>query len=169
MGKLYSKMLVTAEKAGTFHAACDLAAFISEKFPPETVDFLFIHEDLSSIGPELGNELKKFQERTKHLSVATDQSFREGNFQRGTLEMASHFGAEIIICGADNKTRRFWNGSQTYQLLKEAHCPVISIQSPMRRQAISKIVVPIDSSFETRQKLSAAKRAYWAARKAAHA
>lgn len=156
MGKLYNKMLVTAEKAGTFHAACDMAAFLSEKFPPETVDFLFINEELSGFGPELGQEVRLFQERTKSLGINVEQSFREGNFHRGTLEMANHFGAEIILCGADNITRRFWNGSQTYKLLREAKCPVISIQNPMRRKSIERILVPIDSSTETRQKIPTA-------------
>ncbi len=158
METVFNKLLVTSEKADTFPAACDFIEFMIAHNKPKEVDFMFINDDLSHLKEEVKERIKECINLMHSKDIMTEHSFRQGNFHRGIIDMAQYSGTDLIICGAElvKGFRRFWNGSETYKLIKDAPCYVVSLQKPMKRQSIKKIVLPIDSTQETRQKVPAA-------------
>ena len=62
----------------------------------------------------------------------------------------------LVIAGTHGVSgfEEFWIGSNAYRIVTTAPCPVITIRSDFKfKKDINKIVLPIDSSLETRQKL----------------
>ncbi len=158
METIFNKLLVTSEKADTFPAACGFIEFMITCNKPQEVDFMFINEDLSHLNQEVKERVKQCINLMHNKDIMTEHSYRQGNFHRGIIDMAQYSATDLIICGAElvKGFRRFWNGSETYKLIKAAPCYVVSIQKPMKRQSIKKIVLPIDTTQETRQKVPAA-------------
>ncbi len=158
MEKIFKKILVTSEKADTFPVACEFAEFMLSKNIPDELDFLFVNEDLSHYNDEVKGRVKDCINLMHSKGIMTEHSYTQGNFHRGTIDMAKHNESDLIICGAElvKGFRRFWNGSETYKLMKSSPCYVISVQKPMKRPEIKNIILPIDSSEETRQKVPAA-------------
>ncbi len=158
METIFNKLLVTSERADTFPAACGFIEFMITFNKPQEVDFVFINEDLSHLNLEVKERIKQCINEMHNNDIMTEHSFRQGNFHRGIIDMAKYSAIDLIVCGAElvKGFRRFWNGSETYKLIKAAPCYVVSIQKPMKRQSIKKIVLPIDSTQETRQKVPAA-------------
>ncbi|MSQ78104.1 MAG: universal stress protein [Flavobacteriaceae bacterium] len=158
MEQLFKKILVTSEKANTFPVACEFAEFLLTKTLPDELDFLFVNEDLSHYNEEVKGRVKDCINLMHSKGIMTEHSFRQGNFHHGTIDMATHNESDLIICGAElvKGFRRFWNGSETYKLMKASPCYVISVQKPMKRFGIKNIIIPVDSSGETRQKVPAA-------------
>jgi nucleotide-binding universal stress UspA family protein len=154
----FKKILVTAERAETFPAACDFVELLVKYNKPTDVGFLFTNDDLEHFGGDVKVRVAACEDQMHAIGIATEHTFKHGNFHRGAINLAQNFGAELIICGAELVTgfRRFWNGSETYKLIKSAPCYVVSLQKQLKRPEIKKIVLPIDSSQETRQKVPAA-------------
>ncbi len=81
---------------------------------------------------------------------------RKGKVHLEIANQAKYSDAEIIITGTHGVTgfEEFWIGSNAYRLVTYTPCPVITIRTDFKfKETINKIVLPIDSSLETRQKL----------------
>lgn len=158
MEPVFNKLLVTSEKADTFPAACGFIEHFVTRNKPQEVDFMFINDDLSHLDEMIRKRVKDCISYMHSMDIMTEHSFRQGNFHRGIIDMAHYASTDLIVCGAEliKGMRRFWNGSETYKLIKAAPCYVLSIQKPMKRDTIKNIVLPIDSTQETRQKVPAA-------------
>jgi nucleotide-binding universal stress UspA family protein len=69
---------------------------------------------------------------------------------------AKYVDAELVIAGTHGVSgfEEFWIGSNAYRIVTYAPCPVITVRTNYEfKEKISKIVLPIDSSLETRQKV----------------
>jgi nucleotide-binding universal stress UspA family protein len=81
---------------------------------------------------------------------------RKGKVHHEIANQAKYSDAELVIAGTHGVTgfEEFWIGSNAYRIVTYAPCPVITIRTGFEfKNRISKIIVPIDSSVETRQKL----------------
>lgn len=81
---------------------------------------------------------------------------RKGKVHQEIANQAKYSDAELIITGTHGVTgfEEFWIGSNAYRLVTYTPCPVITIRTDFKfKETINKIVLPIDSSLETRQKL----------------
>lgn len=75
-------------------------------------------------------------------------------------EIASHakaINASLIIAGTHGVTgyEEFWIGSNAYRIVSYAPCPVITVRYDflIKGSGVNNIVLPIDSSADTRQKI----------------
>ena len=155
---MFKNLLITAESAGTFEAACDFADIMMEYTQPAEVNFLYIDDDLSAFNEALKVRVRNAMDQYMRQGTNVDLIFKHGNFQKGTMDCAVSHHTDLVICGAEliNGFRRFWNGSKTYRFIKSSPCFVISVQKSLTRKQLRKIVLPIDSSTETWQKVPAA-------------
>ena len=48
---------------------------------------------------------------------------------------------------------KLWVGSNAYRVASAAPCPVITIRETFEKETFSRILVPLDNSKETRQKI----------------
>jgi nucleotide-binding universal stress UspA family protein len=85
-----------------------------------------------------------------------DVLFRKGRVYQEVTKAARQIGADLIFVGTHGVSgfEQYWIGSNAYRIVTQAPCPVVSIRSDFRfKDSLKNILLPIDSSLETRQKL----------------
>lgn len=81
---------------------------------------------------------------------------RDGKVHKEIVNQAKYHDAHLIVAGTHGSSgfEEFWIGSNAYKIVTYAPCPVITIR---RDEAVDKnidsIVLPLDSSRQTRQKV----------------
>ena len=81
---------------------------------------------------------------------------RKGKVYQEIAKTARHLQAELIFAGTHGVTgfEQFWIGSNAYRITTSAPCPVITVRPDFpTEQDINNILLPLDSSLETKQKL----------------
>jgi nucleotide-binding universal stress UspA family protein len=109
------------------------------------------------------NEAKKrFDEivvsysRRMGKSLKMEYKLRKGKIYHEVDIVAKNSGAGLIVTGAHGISgfEEYWIGSNAYKIVTYAGCPVITVRHDFPiRKGISRIIVPVDSSSETIQKL----------------
>ena len=100
-------------------------------------------EIITRYGPMLtGGEISyKIRKGKPHIEIANQ---------------AKYIDASLVIAGTHGVTgfEEFWIGSNAYRIVTYSPCPVITIRTDFDfKPEIKKIVLPIDDSLETRQKV----------------
>ncbi len=104
--------------------------------------------------------LKELKEKhSKSLKPGIlDYKVRKGKVYIEIAQLAKSIDADIILTGTHGVSgfEEFWIGSNAYRIVTSAPCPVITLRFDFKVRDIKKIVIPIDSSQETRQKIPVA-------------
>ncbi len=82
---------------------------------------------------------------------------RNGKVYKEIANQAKYHDADLIVAGTHGTSGfdEFWMGSNAYKLVANAQCPVITLRSfSNEEKKIKKILLPIDSTRQTRQKIS---------------
>lgn len=100
-------------------------------------------EIISKYGPTLkeGEITYKIRKGKPHIEIANQAKYND---------------AMMVVAGTHGVTgfEEFWIGSNAYRIVTYAPCPVITIRADFNFQPdIKKIVLPIDDTLETRQKV----------------
>jgi nucleotide-binding universal stress UspA family protein len=105
---------------------------------------------------------KRFEEiianysRRMGKNLKMDYKLRKGKIYHEVDILAKNEGAGLIITGSHGISgyEEYWIGSNAFKIVTYATCPVITVRHdfPLRK-SIQRILVPIDSSPETIQKL----------------
>jgi len=106
-----------------------------------------IADNFDELTEKYGNGLKEGEISYK---------IRKGKVHLEIANQAKYSDAMLVIAGTHGVSgfEEFWIGSNAYRIVTTAPCPVITIRSDFKfEKDINKIVLPIDSSLETRQKL----------------
>ena len=85
-----------------------------------------------------------------------DFMIREGKVYKEIVNQAKESDAWLIVAGTHGSSgfEEFWIGSNANRIVTAAPCPVITIRAGVNvGRNLVKIVVPMDSSMETRQKI----------------
>lgn len=118
-----------------------------------------IYSDTSS---ELIDEVKgQFEKliakyKTELPENKIDYIIREGKIYREIIDEALEAGSMVIVMGTHGSSgfEQFWIGSNANKLISLSSVPVITIRAGISvSRLLSCIVVPIDSTLETRQKV----------------
>jgi nucleotide-binding universal stress UspA family protein len=99
-------------------------------------------------------ELKeKYQKNLKKGNL--DFKVRKGKVYIEIANQAKSAGTDIIVAGTHGVSgfEEFWIGSNAYRIVTSAPCPVITLRHDFKVKEIDTIVIPIDSTQETRQKI----------------
>ncbi|KAF0204058.1 MAG: UspA domain-containing [Bacteroidetes bacterium] len=82
---------------------------------------------------------------------------RKGKVYQEMANQAKINNASLIIAGTHGVTgyEEFWIGSNAYKIVSYAPCPVVTVRYDfdMREDGIKSIVLPIDSTLDTREKV----------------
>jgi len=81
---------------------------------------------------------------------------RKGKVYTEVAMLARQIEASLIFAGTHGVSgyERYWIGSNAYRIVTSAPCPVITVRSDFEfNSELKRILVPIDSSAESRQKL----------------
>lgn len=78
-----------------------------------------------------------------------------GNIAGQIVETAEKIKADIIVMGTHgiSGVAEFFAGSNAYKVVTQASCPVLTVQKHATRKGFKNIVLPIDDSHASRQKV----------------
>jgi len=109
------------------------------------------------------NEAKKRFEELLHLfhrklskGIKMEYKLRKGKVYHEVDNLARNLNASLIITGAHGISgfEEFWIGSNAYKIVTYASCPTITVRHDFEiGKSISRILIPVDGSAETLQKL----------------
>jgi len=135
-----------------------------------TADVMMVHVDKvqssESLYNKRGNEhqgkmvatleklVKKYQ---PSLKGTLEYVIRKGKVHLEIANQAKYSDAYLLVSGTHGVSgyEEFWIGSNAFRMVTTVPCPVITIRESFiwRQKHISSIVLPIDSTIETRQKV----------------
>ena len=160
------KVMVAIDFSKTSMNALDYGVMLANKASAEVlmvwVDNTTSDETIYEGHPnELRNEkIELFKElQHKYKGILNDGKLkyktRKGKVYIEIANLAKNTNTDFIITGTHGVSgfEEFWIGSNAFRILTDAPCPVISLRHDFHVGGINKIVVPIDSSQETRQKI----------------
>jgi nucleotide-binding universal stress UspA family protein len=89
------------------------------------------------------------------LKNKLDYKIREGNVFKEITNQAKYDDSYLIIMGTHGASgfEEMWIGSNAFRVVSNAPCPIITIRNGYERNILKNIVMPIDSSLSTRQKV----------------
>jgi nucleotide-binding universal stress UspA family protein len=116
----------------------------------------FAHEERNEKVALLKGLQEKYAKILKNGKL--DFKTRKGKVYIEIAQHAKSINADLIITGTHGVSgfEEFWIGSNAYRIVTNAPCPVITLRHDYKVNDIHKIVIPIDSSQETRQKIPVA-------------
>jgi nucleotide-binding universal stress UspA family protein len=126
------------------------------------VDSTSTPDNMLNIDHELRIETKKLFEEILPLyepklnKGKIDVILRKGKVYTEITNTAKMLEADIVFAGTHGVSgfEQFWIGSNAYRIVTNSPCPVMTIRGDFDlKGGISKILIPLDSTSETRQKL----------------
>ena len=120
-----------------------------------------------SVYPDTSNEnrneaKKRFEELLSVYSkklvkgISMEYKLKKGKIYREVDNLARLTEADLIVTGAHGISgyEEFWIGSNAYKIVSYASIPVITVRRDFTlRKKIERIILPMDSSLETLQKI----------------
>ncbi len=84
-----------------------------------------------------------------------DFKIRTGSVYREIVNQAKYSDAYMILMGAYGASgfEEFFIGSNAFKVVRNADCPVITVQNEFTKGQLKTIVMPIDASTDTRKKI----------------
>ncbi|PLX00737.1 MAG: hypothetical protein C0591_00775 [Marinilabiliales bacterium] len=98
--------------------------------------------------------IKKFQPQIKCGEIQV--LLRKGRVYQEISKAAKQINADMIFAGTHGVSgyEQYWIGSNANRIVSQAPCPVVTIRSEYGfKDQIKNILLPLDSSLETKQKL----------------
>lgn len=129
---------------------------------PSTMQKLFssYKESQEQLKEQVREKLEDLQEKyCSDLSRDSDCMVSVGAIYEKIIEVADMIGASLIVMGtngAEKETRKKFIGSNAYNVVRSAPCPVITIKGKEHRLGCNTIVLPLDLHKETREKVTTA-------------
>lgn len=106
----------------------------------------------SGIKDNFENLTKQFRSQVKGT---IDYRIREGRIYTEISNQAKYGDASLIVMGTHGVSgfEEKWVGSNAYRVVNHALCPVVTVRYNFPMRPIKKIVLPIDATIESRQKV----------------
>jgi len=104
----------------------------------------------------VGTKLNQIAEEIRNKEgVKVNTLISTGRIREEVVRIADEVDADIIIIGTHGVSglREFFMGSNAFRIVSDASCPVLSVQTSNKKATFKSLVVPIDNSFHSREKL----------------
>lgn len=104
----------------------------------------------------IGSKLNKIaDEISQKEGIKVSTLITSGRIREEVVRVAEEIYADIIILGTHGVSglREFFMGSNAFRIVSDAACPVLCIQESGHPVGFKNIIVPIDNSFYSREKL----------------
>lgn len=146
MAKLHKADIVLVHVIESF----SFASAISSAFGKSQSEF----ED--KIESSAGTRLQQLVEKLHHDSgMKVSFKTENGKIYKKIVHIAEEENADIVVMGTHGVSgfQDFLVGTNTYRVVMSAPCPVISVQTHSKKIGFKDIVLPIDNSHSSRQKV----------------
>ncbi len=107
-----------------------------------------------AIGKKFDELINKYQAGLEKCNI--EYEIRKGKVYKEVVNAAEEWNADLIISGTHGASgfEEFWMGSNAYKMVSATKLPTITIRGGVDiDRTLKRIVLPIDSSVETRQKV----------------
>lgn len=115
--------------------------------------------DEEALKKEVEKKLKELgTEVTKKHKIKVNTVIAKGHIYDKILEVADMISAKMVIMGTNGTVglKKRFIGSNALRVVKEANCPVVTIKGKHPREGCKNIVLPIDLTKESREKVDSA-------------
>ena len=175
MGKRFQikKILIPYDFSETADLALEHAVFMAKLHKAEIVLVHVIesYSFTSAISSAFGKSQSDFEEKIEsstndklqtlveklHHDCGMKVTYRteNGKIYKKIVHTAEEFDADIILMGTHGVSgfQDFLVGTNTYRVVMSSPCPVISVQAHSKKIGFKDIVLPIDNSHSSRQKV----------------
>lgn len=171
MYREFNKILVPMDLSPTSILALNHASFIAKHLNSEI--YLLNVKETATVNNLIRSVFKKEKDHSEKDQQVIDSKFNEiindlsskgikaqKHFLEGTvyiqiLNYAKEIGANLICMGTHGSkgVENFIGGSNTFRVVNSAKCPVLSIHDDSGTKGIKDIILPLDSSRDTREKV----------------
>lgn len=95
---------------------------------------------------------------SKKYGVKVTPVFSSGNITSELINICEEVDANLIVMGTQggDSNNDLFMGSNTYRTLTKSELPILTVRTSPSKKGFSNIVLPIDLSFHTRQKVNMA-------------
>ncbi len=132
-----------------------IMVWVDDSVSSESVYATSRYDEKSEIKEHFNNIIEQYQD--KLLSGTISFKMKKGRVYHEVNNVANKEKADLIIVGTHGVSgyEKFWIGSNAYRIVIYASSPVITIRHGfMHTDGIKQIVLPVDNSSETIQKLA---------------
>ena len=163
------KILIPLDLSDNSLLALEHGTFMARLFKADLVlvhviETLVLRADLGKFSPlERKNAVQIVQQRLEEIAhdvkikhgVKAHVCVKEGKIAPMIREAGDEFGVELIVMGTHGVSgfEEFFMGSNAYRVVTEAHCPVLTVQKHATKPGFQNILLPIDSSDATLEKV----------------
>jgi len=120
---------------------------------------VFSQKERDGVKEKLQAKLDYLAKETEgKAGVKVNTILEKGKLIEKILEVSDNINARLLMVGTtiSNDIRQKIIGSNAMRLVKEAKCPVITIKGKHHRDGCENIILPLDLTKETKQKISTA-------------
>lgn len=120
----------------------------------EMNEMLSINDKIKKLAYDKLDELATFI-HAEHGIYKPEIMIESGNTSSQIVDVADRIKPDIIVMGTHGVTgvTEFFMGSNAYKVVTQAACPVLTVQKHATRKGFKNIVLPIDDSHTSRQKV----------------
>lgn len=139
-----------------FDSKIHVLSVLSEEF---SLIRLFNDSDKLEFEKRAKTKLDAFiEEKSNELDVELHPKLVRGKIYEQIVKVADELEAQFIVMGTAGAVtlKKKFIGSNTLRVVRESHKPVISIKGRSHRKGCQNIVLPLDLTKETREKVSKA-------------
>ncbi len=136
-------------------AEADLRLIYVKKHKDYEPDFMlekYVLEGVKNLNELFERLIEKYKDKFKG---DFDYKIREGNISEEVTNQAKYDDAFLIIMGTHGISgfQEMWIGSNAYRVVSTAPCPVLTVRPQFKFDGIKKIILPLDVTETTRQKV----------------
>lgn len=159
------KIIVPVDFSDDSLKALKLAIYIAEKVQAniqmvhvkktKTLSSLFKSSDGSLTQSQIEENFHDLIQNIDPKGIIINYTVRQGSVAKEIANYADEQEGYLIIMGTHGASgfEEFWMGSNAYKVVTNSDCPVLTMRGSYEPKGISKIVLPIDGSANTRQKV----------------
>jgi len=98
--------------------------------------------------------LKKCKEKA-NINCALNYTIKEGKIFKEIADLEDKYDDSLLVLSTHGESgfEELFIGGNAYKIISHSHVPVITVRRSKIPSNIDKIVLPLDSSFETREKV----------------
>ncbi len=166
------KILIPIDFSETSLIAIEHGAFTAQLFKAELVLLHVVEkhwEKFSIVAPELrveapGDFINAIEKRLEEIAASIRSKYgvkstcitTDGNIFTEIVAVSKEHNVDLVVMGTHGTSGvvEFFVGSNTYKVVTESICPVISVRAHATKIGFKNIVLPIDDSLHSRQKLN---------------
>lgn len=152
MENTFDKILVGYDDSPSARIAIEKAIACAERFASEITAVHVVNSEADKGKNSLKDYIDQLAERR---NVKINYLERVGKVYKEISILERELGADLIVVGTHGKGgwQPFWIGSNAFRIVSASNCPVITMQESTKPNDLSDILLPLDDSDETRQKV----------------